>query len=93
MEPTLRAGDVLLVTLDVGRARVDDLVLVRWPNHPLSVKRLLQIEGDGSWWVVRDSPRAGIDSFSEGAVTPGGQFGLVLARIWPRPRRFARRPR
>lgn len=88
MVPTLRAGDVLVVTLDVTTARPGDLVVVRWPGRPLSVKRLMQIEPDQSWWVVRDSAQAGIDSFSEGAVPLDGRHGVALARMWPRPRRL-----
>lgn len=91
MLPTLRSRDVLLIRLGGARAKVDDLVVVRWPGSPLAVKRLLSVEPDGSWWVVRDSASAGIDSFSHGAVPPAGQWGVVLTRCWPLRRPAGRR--
>lgn len=86
MLPTLRPGDLLLIAATSPSAQPDDLVLVAWTERPIAVKRLLQIEPDGAWWVVRDSPSVGIDSFSHGAVPVPGQRGVVLGRLWPRPR-------
>ncbi|MDQ1287027.1 MAG: hypothetical protein QG622_592 [Actinomycetota bacterium] len=98
MVPTLRDGDRLLV-----RSVADDrrgapgpgaLVIVRLPgDRPEAVKRLLRREPDG-WWVERDNPAEGVDSWLVGAVPDDGLLGVVRARIWPRPRLFptARRP-
>lgn len=91
MLPTLADGDVLLVR-QTGRPRVGALVVVRLPGrHDLAVKRLTRRDGDG-WWVERDNPRAGIDSWVVGAVAPGDVVGQVVLRIWP-PRRISSRPR
>jgi hypothetical protein len=90
MTPTLREGDVLLVPLG-DRARPGDVVIVAWPDRPLSVKRLLRREPDGGWWVERDG-REGVDSWSIGAVPAAGLHGRVLLRCWPRPGRLPAEP-
>ena len=88
MEPTLRDGDHLLV-LWGGQARPGRLVVVRWPGRPLSVKRAAFPAGDG-WWVERDNPVEGVDSWQVGAVAPDDVLGVVLVRLW-RARRLSRR--
>ena len=89
MLPTLRGGDRLLVAY--GRSPRDgEVVVVRLPGRGLAVKRLLSHGPDG-WWVERDNPRAGVDSWVVGAVPPDRQVGVALLRLWPRPRRLARR--
>ena len=85
MEPTLRDGDRLLVRWGAvpvaGRVAV-----VRLPGgRPLAVKRLLRREPEG-WWVERDNPAEGVDSWSVGAVPDSDVLGLVVRRVWP-PRR------
>lgn len=85
MEPTLRDGDQLLV-LWGGRPRAGRLVVVRWPGRPLSVKRAGLVSGDG-WWVERDNPAEGVDSWRAGPVPPSDVLGVVLLRIWPLRRR------
>ena len=90
MVPTLRDGDVLLVRLGAD-ARPGEVVIVAWPDRPLSVKRLLRREPDGGWWVERDG-REGVDSWSIGAVPRTGLRGTVLVRCWPRPGRLAGEP-
>lgn len=85
MLPTLRAGDLLLADR-AGVPRPGDLVLARWPGSPLVVKRLLRPEADG-WWLERDNPAAGVDSWSAGAVAPGDLVAVVRLRLWPRPGR------
>lgn len=81
MEPTLREGDHLLVRWG-GRPRPGRLVVVRWPGRPLSVKRATAL-GDDGWWVERDNPAEGTDSWSAGAVQPGDVLATVLLRLWP----------
>ena len=86
MRPTLRDGDLLLVR--GGRRAVPGpgrLVVVRWPGPlPVAVKRLVHREASG-WWVERDNPSEGVDSWSAGAVPQDGLLAVVLCRLWPRP--------
>jgi SOS-response transcriptional repressor LexA len=89
MEPTLRDGDHLLV-LWGGRPKIGRIVVVRWSGRPVSVKRAALHDADG-WWVERDNPAEGVDSWQAGAVPDADVLGTVLARIWPiRRRRPAR---
>jgi Peptidase S24-like len=92
MLPTLRPGDRLLVRYD-GRPRAGSLVLVRFPGRPLAVKRLLRREPGGGWWVERDNPAEGVDSWSLGAVADPDLVAVVVCRLWPRPGRFRRAAR
>ena len=85
MLPTLRAGDLLLADR-AAPPRPGDLVLARWSGSPLVVKRLLRREADG-WWVERDNPAVGVDSWSSGAVAPDDLVAVVRVRLWPRPGR------
>jgi phage repressor protein C with HTH and peptisase S24 domain len=84
MEPTLYAGDHLLVAWG-ARPRAGRLAVVRLPGRPLSVKRLAFSDRDG-WWVERDNPAEGVDSWQVGAVPEPDVRAVVLGRIWP-PRR------
>ena len=88
MLPTLAPGDRLLVRTGrraVRSVRDGRLVVVRLPGgRPVSVKRLVHTDTDG-WWVERDNPREGVDSWQVGAIGEGGRVGVVVARIWPRP--------
>jgi hypothetical protein len=84
MEPTLYDGDQLLVRYG-GRPRAGRLAVVRLPGGPLSVKRLAFRDGDG-WWVERDNPREGVDSWQVGAVPAPDVLATVVWRYWP-PRR------
>lgn len=85
MEPTLRDGDHLLVRWG-GRARAGRLAVVRWPGRPISVKRVVLRDGAG-WWVERDNPRDGVDSWSAGPVADPDVLATVLVRLWPLRRR------
>ena len=85
MEPTLLDGDHLLVFWG-GSIRPGDLVVVRWPDRPLAVKRATHRE-DGGWWVERDNPAEGVDSWSAGPVADAHVLGRVLVRLWPLRRR------
>ncbi len=88
MEPTLHDGDRLLVragpaaTREVRRGR---LVVVRLPgNRGPAVKRLAHTDLDG-WWVERDNPTEGVDSWHIGAIPDDDRLGVVIGRIRPRP--------
>ena len=87
MEPGLRDGDHLLVHWG-GRPRPGQLVVVEWPDVPgrsklpLSVKRAGFVDEQG-WWVERDNPAEGIDSWQVGAVPVDHVRGVVLFRLWP----------
>ena len=85
MLPTLRPGDRLLVRYG-ARPRPGALVLVRFAGRPLAVKRLLRHEPGGGWWVERDNPAEGVDSWSLGAGAEHDLVAVVLGRLWPRPR-------
>jgi hypothetical protein len=87
MEPTLRDGDQLLV-LWGGAPRPGRLVVVRLAGRPLSVKRAALLADDG-WWVERDNPSEGTDSWHVGAVAPEDVRAVVLLRLWP-PRPWQR---
>ncbi|MEQ7006241.1 S24 family peptidase [Actinopolymorpha sp. B17G11] len=81
MLPTLRDGDRLLVAY-ARTPRPGSLVLVVLPGgRPLSVKRLVRREPDGGWWVERDNPREGIDSWHVGAIPEGDLVAVVVARL------------
>ncbi len=88
MLPTLRDGDRLLVRHGVV-PRPGDLVVVVLPQRGLAVKRATAHGPDG-WWVERDNPDEGVDSWVVGAVPDADVVAVVRARVWP-PRRLARR--
>ncbi len=81
MEPTLRDGDRLLVRHGAA-PRIGGLAVVRLPDGVVAVKRVAHREGDG-WWVERDNPAAGIDSWSVGVIADGDVIARVTARVWP----------
>ncbi len=85
MEPTLYEGDRLLVHYGVP-ARVGSLVVVRLPDRPVAVKRLARAV-EGGWWVERDNPGEGVDSWLVGAVADEDVLGRVVLRWWPLGRR------
>jgi SOS-response transcriptional repressor LexA len=85
MEPTLRDGDRLLVRHGAP-PRVGGLAVVRLPDGVVAVKRATRREGAG-WWVERDNPAAGVDSWSVGAIADADVMARVVVRVWPlRPR-------
>jgi signal peptidase I len=89
MQPTLSDGDRLLVQHG-ARPRDGDLVVVRLPDGVVAVKRAT-MRRDGGWWVERDNPLEGVDSWLVGAIPESGVLAVVRARVWP-PRRPPRRP-
>jgi SOS-response transcriptional repressor LexA len=87
MLPTLTDGDLLLVDRSRPVAR-GSLVVVRLPGRPVAVKRATYAEPAG-WWVERDNPRVGVDSWTVGAIAQHDIVGVVVLRGWPRPAIFA----
>jgi Peptidase S24-like len=97
MEPALHEGDRLLV-LYGARARCGKLAIVSLPDdesgrpRPLAVKRVSHPapDGSGGWWVERDNPWEGVDSWAVGAIPANGIRARVLLRLpalrvpWPR---------
>jgi phage repressor protein C with HTH and peptisase S24 domain len=82
MEPTLRSGDRLVVRWGVEPS-VGDVVVVRLPDdRPLSVKRVVHRDDEG-WWVERDNPLEGVDSWAVGAIADPDVLGRVLWRYRP----------
>ena len=91
MEPTLCDGDRLLVRWGAARAAPGRLAVVRLPaGRPVAVKRLVRHEQDG-WWVERDNPADGVDSWQVGAIPDQDLLGIVLLRVWPWRRRVEQR--
>lgn len=91
MLPTLRPGDRLLVTRS-RTPRPGALVVARFPDGTVVVKRAVEHRTDG-WWLLSDNPAAGIDSRHRGAFPDEAVLAVVVARLWPRPRlRWPARP-
>ena len=90
MEPTLRDGDLLLVRV-VREPEPGRLVVLALPGrHGLAVKRAVRLEPEG-WWVERDNPREGVDSWVVGAIPTSDVVAQVVQRVWPL-RRIGRPP-
>lgn len=83
MEPTLRHGDLLLVWWG-GRAAPGRMVVFRHPiDGVLTVKRVARADPDDPrrWWVERDNPQRGSDSWSFGSIAEGDILGRVLTLL------------
>lgn len=88
MEPTLREGDLLLVLWGV-RPRVGSLAIVELPrddhgaSRPPSVKRVTGTDPQdpSRWWVERDNPRVGVDSWLVGSLPDDALLARVLLRF------------
>lgn len=96
MLPTLADGDRLLARWG-ALPRPGRLAVVRLPDaddgpRPLAVKRVLRRDADG-WWVERDNPSEGVDSWLVGALADDAVLAAVRGRLWPRPARALRRRR
>jgi phage repressor protein C with HTH and peptisase S24 domain len=89
MTPTLRPGDRLLVDYR-RRPRPGDLVMARFPDGTLVVKRAerAQVTASGAqgWYLLSDNPDEGVDSRHRGPVPYDDVLAVVRRRIWP-PRR------
>ena len=82
MLPSLRPGDRLLVAYD-RLPKAGDLVVVRLPGgRPVAIKRATHRESEG-WWVERDNPDEGLDSWALGAIADQDVLAVVRCRIWP----------
>jgi phage repressor protein C with HTH and peptisase S24 domain len=81
MEPTFYDGDRLLVRYGAP-PRVGALAVVRLPGRPLAVKRVTRRTPDG-WWVERDNPEMGVDSWQVGAIPDRDVVARVVLRWWP----------
>ena len=89
MRPTLAPGDRILVRYAApvvpGR-----LVLARFHDGTLAVKRAVERRetrsGEPGWWLLSDNAEEGVDSRHRGVVADRDVVGVVLARVWPRPR-------
>lgn len=84
MEPTYVDGDRLLVVYG-ARPRVGRAHIVRLPDgpsgpRPVAVKRISRPE-DGGWWIERDNPREGVDSWQVGAIPTKDVLGVVVLRV------------
>ena len=97
MLPSLRDGDRLLVRWGAAPP-LGGLAVVRLPPdasgrpRPLAVKRVVRAE-PGGWWVERDNPREGVDSWQVGPVPDDAMLATVVCRLWPRPGRAPADPR
>ena len=88
MAPTLKDGDVVLARR-TDAPRTGDVVVVTWVTRPhqLSIKRVTRPNNTG-WHVEGDNPGASTDSRDLG---PAHVHGIVVARLWPHPRRLSSR--
>ncbi len=86
MAPTLKDGDVLLVSLR-RQPEPGAIVLVKWRERPeqLSVKRAVEPRDD-QWFVVGDNQFGSTDSRDLG---PADVLGVATWRLWPRPKRLS----
>ena len=89
MLPTLRPGDRLLVSYR-RRPRPGDIVVARFVDGTVAVKRAAEPRGPG-WWLLSDNASAGTDSRHRGVVADADVWGTALVRVWPRPRLLAGR--
>jgi signal peptidase I len=90
MQPTLLDGDRLLVQHGAV-PRAGDLVVVRLPDGTVAVKRATRRDGAG-WWVERDNPAEGVDSWRVGAIPDRDVVAVVRSRVWPWRQAPLRRP-
>ena len=69
-------------------------MVARFADGTLAVKRATERrttrDGAPAWWLLGDNPD-GVDSRHRGPVAETDVSGVVLARVWPRPRRLAAR--
>ena len=88
MEPTVAAGDWLLVDPDaylMTPPKAGDLVLAPDPREPerLLIKRVERVDAGGWLRLTGDAPDASTDSRTFGAVEPGVVAGRPWFRYWP----------
>lgn len=94
MRPALEPGDRLLVHHG-GEVRPGDVVVARFPDGTLVVKRAVEARatrtGAPGWWLLSDAPEVGVDSRHRGVVAHEDVLGVAVARLWPRPGRLRTR--
>ena len=90
MLPSLRPGDRLLVRYG-GAVSAGDLVVARFPDGTLAVKRATErrttVSGVSGWWLLSDNADAGTDSRHRGALADQDVVARVICRVWPLLRR------
>lgn len=86
MAPTLRAGDRLLIRYG-ARVRPGRVVIARFPDGAVVVKRATELR-DGGWWLLGDAASVGVDSRHRGAIPTRDVLAVAVARVWPQPRRL-----
>jgi phage repressor protein C with HTH and peptisase S24 domain len=84
MDPTLAPGDRLLVRYGATPAP-GRLVVARFADGTTTVKRVSE-RREAGWWLLSDNAEEGVDSRHRGAVPDDAVAGVVLLRVWPRPR-------
>jgi hypothetical protein len=66
-------------------------VLARLADGTLAVTRATERRttrtGSPGWWLLSDNPGEGVDSRHRGVVGDDDVVAVVVARLWPRPRR------
>jgi nickel-type superoxide dismutase maturation protease len=84
MEPTLRAGDWILVSPLGRRPRVGEVVLVRDPRDAehLMLKRVAEV-ADGVCTVLGDRPEESTDSRTFGPIRLADVLGRAVFRYGP----------
>jgi len=94
MEPTLRAGDWLLVDSLAYRARAPDAGEVVVAVDPRRrdrwlVKRVVEVQPDDRFVLAGDNPAHAPDGDAIGPVLPADVIGRPWLRYWP-IKRFGR---
>ena len=88
MEPTLRAGDWLLVDPLAFRRRspaTGDLVVAADPGQPARwlVKRVAEVQADETYLLAGDHPAHRRDRGSSATVAGSDLIGRPWLRYWP----------
>jgi hypothetical protein len=84
MQPSLHPGDLLLVRYGAP-VRPGRLVLARFPNGVLTVKRAVEARetrsGEPGWWLLSDNPELGVDSRHRGVIPEADVVATVVGRV------------
>jgi signal peptidase I len=85
MEPGLFDGDWLLLEPTRTLAGLGDVIVARDPRQPerLIIKRVLEVDADGSLLVAGDHPAHGDEANAIGPVDPDLVVGRPWFRFWP----------
>ena len=90
MLPTLRADDRLLVCYR-RTPRPGQVVVARFPDGTLTIKRAVERRPSG-WWLLSDNPVDGVDSRHRGPIADQNLHAVAVFRVWPRPGRIRSAP-